>query len=96
MKLERDPKIEVARRAAVATRRALSGQANQLAVTDSSREIDVDLTVVERQPAASSLQCVLQRQLEQRLTIEAPEWPPATPARAARHRLRTVARTGRR
>ena len=81
--LERDPEVEVAGRPAVATRCALSGQPNQLAVAHSGGKVDVDLTVVERQPAASSLQRVLQRQLEQRLAVGASQRPAGAPPRAA-------------
>ena len=75
MGLQRDPQVEVAGRTAVATRSALPGKANQLAVAHSGGEVDVDLTVIERQPAASSLQRVLQRQLEQRLAVVASQRP---------------------
>jgi hypothetical protein len=70
--LQPDPQVEVSGWTAVAARSALSGEANQLAVADSGREVDVDLTLIERQPAASSLQRVLQRELEQRLAVVAP------------------------
>src|ERR1700722_9949416 len=81
--LQRDPEVEVAGRTAVSTRCALSGQTNQLAVAHSGGEVDVDITLIERQPAASSLQRVLQRELEQRLAVLASQRPAAAPARAA-------------
>ncbi len=69
MRLQGHPQEQIAGPTAIPTVPPLSRQADQLAVTNAAREVDVDLMAVQGQPPPAASQRVLKRQVEKRLAV---------------------------
>ncbi len=90
MRLQHDPQEQIAGRTTIAPLAPLSRQADELAVTDASREVDIDLTAVQRQPPPAAGQCVLERQFEERLAVVAAQGPAGAAGSRPEQRLEQV------
>ena len=90
MRFQRDPQEEIAGWTAIAPLAPLSRQADQLAVTNAGREVDGDLTAVQRQAPPAAGQRVLERQLEQRLAVVAAQRPAAVAQSHPEQRLEQI------
>src|SRR5580658_4439442 len=78
MRLQRDAQEQIAGRTAPPALGSLSGQADQLPVTNAGGKVDGDLTAVQRQPPPSARQRVLEREFQERLAIAAAHRPVGT------------------